>query len=150
MCSRSKNSCGSVAQLVERTTENREVTGSTPVGATTFRVGQSPIPLAPPGSNYCPDDCTHKLVHHRRCCRGARQKCPIIVADDEDRENEGDVVVAAELAGQECIAWIVRYSSGFTYVPPTNEIADRLNLLLTVAISEDPRDTASVGTPRHP
>ena len=60
------------------------------------------------------------------------------------------MVVAAELAGQECIAWIVRYSSGFTYVPPTNEIADRLNLLLTVAISEDPRDTASVGTPRHP
>ncbi len=43
MCSGSESSRGSVAQLVERTTENREVTGSTPVGATLFCAGQKPV-----------------------------------------------------------------------------------------------------------
>ena len=38
--------CGSVAQLVERTTENREVTGSTPVGATRMTVTVIPETLA--------------------------------------------------------------------------------------------------------
>ena len=67
---------------------------------------------------------------------------PIIVADDEGRENEGDVVIAAELASQEWIAWMVRNSSGFICAPMTNEIADTLNLPPMVAINEDPRGTA--------
>ena len=67
---------------------------------------------------------------------------PIIVADDEGRENEGDVIIAAELASQEWIAWMVRNSSGFICAPMTNEIADRLELPLMVAVNEDPRGTA--------
>jgi 3,4-dihydroxy 2-butanone 4-phosphate synthase / GTP cyclohydrolase II len=67
---------------------------------------------------------------------------PIIVADDEGRENEGDVIIAAELASQEWIAWMVRYSSGFICAPMTNEIADSLSLPPMVAINEDPRGTA--------
>jgi len=67
---------------------------------------------------------------------------PIIVADDEGRENEGDVVIAAELASQEWIAWLVRNSSGFICAPMTNAIADELNLPPMVAINEDPRGTA--------
>ena len=57
---------------------------------------------------------------------------PIIVADDEGRENEGDVVIAAESASQEWIAWMVRDTSGFLCAPMTNEIADRLDLPLMV------------------
>lgn len=66
---------------------------------------------------------------------------PIIVADDEGRENEGDIVLAAEFANQESIAWLVRHSSGFVCAPMTNEIADRLELPLMVARNEDVRGT---------
>jgi 3,4-dihydroxy 2-butanone 4-phosphate synthase / GTP cyclohydrolase II len=67
---------------------------------------------------------------------------PIIVADDEGRENEGDVVIAAELASQEWVAWMVRVSSGFICAPMTNEIADRLGLPPMVEVNQDPRGTA--------
>lgn len=67
---------------------------------------------------------------------------PVIVADDEGRENEGDVIIAAELASQEWIAWMVRHTSGFICAPMTNEIADRLELPPMVVVSQDPRGTA--------
>ena len=66
---------------------------------------------------------------------------PIIVVDNESRENEGDVVLAAELASQEWIAWTVKNSSGFICAPMTNEIADRLELPVMVAHNEDSRGT---------
>ena len=66
---------------------------------------------------------------------------PIIVVDDEGRENEGDVVLAAEFASQEWLAWVVRNSSGFICAPMTNEIADRLELPMMVVNNEDPRGT---------
>ncbi len=66
---------------------------------------------------------------------------PIIVVDDEGRENEGDVVLAAEFASQEWLAWLVRNSSGFICAPMTNEIADRLELPIMVVDNEDPRGT---------
>jgi 3,4-dihydroxy 2-butanone 4-phosphate synthase/GTP cyclohydrolase II len=67
---------------------------------------------------------------------------PIIVADDEGRENEGDVVMAAQFASQEWIAWAVRYSSGYLCAPMTNERADQLGLPIMWEKSEDPRGTA--------
>jgi 3,4-dihydroxy 2-butanone 4-phosphate synthase/GTP cyclohydrolase II len=67
---------------------------------------------------------------------------PIIVADDEGRENEGDVVMAAQFASQEWIAWAVRYSSGYLCAPLTNEIADRLDLPCMWADNQDPRGTS--------
>lgn len=71
-----------------------------------------------------------------------RQGRPVIVADDEGRENEGDVIISAALASQEWIAWMVRVSSGFICAPMTNEIADRLGLPLMTEHNEDPRGTA--------
>jgi 3,4-dihydroxy 2-butanone 4-phosphate synthase/GTP cyclohydrolase II len=67
---------------------------------------------------------------------------PIIVADDEGRENEGDIIIAAELASQEWVTWMVQNSSGFICAPMTNEIADALELPLMVAENQDPRGTA--------
>ncbi|MET0989693.1 MAG: GTP cyclohydrolase II, partial [Glaciihabitans sp.] len=67
---------------------------------------------------------------------------PVIVADNESRENEGDVILAAELASQEWIAWTVKNSSGFICAPMTNEIADRLELPLMVLDNQDPLGTA--------
>jgi 3,4-dihydroxy 2-butanone 4-phosphate synthase/GTP cyclohydrolase II len=71
-----------------------------------------------------------------------REGKPVIVADDEGRENEGDVFIAAELASQEWVAWMVRVTSGYICAPMTNEIADRLQLPPMVAVNQDPRGTA--------
>jgi len=71
-----------------------------------------------------------------------REGKPVIVADDEGRENEGDVVMAAQFASQEWIAWTVRHTSGYLCAPMTNEIADRLELPPMWANSQDPRGTA--------
>ena len=67
---------------------------------------------------------------------------PIIVADDEGRENEGDVILAAESASQEWVAWMVRNTSGYVCAPMTNEFADRLGLPLMWEKNEDWRGTA--------
>ncbi|WP_166987711.1 3,4-dihydroxy-2-butanone-4-phosphate synthase [Canibacter zhoujuaniae] len=67
---------------------------------------------------------------------------PVIVADDEDRENEGDVILSAELATQEWVAWTVKHSSGLLCAPMTNEIADQLDLPMMVERNEDARSTA--------
>lgn len=52
----------------------------------------------------------------------------LVVMDDEDRENEGDLIIAAELITQEKMAFLVRYSSGYVCVPLSTERADSLNL----------------------
>lgn len=71
-----------------------------------------------------------------------KQGRPVIVADDEGRENEGDVILSGELATQEWMAWTVKYSSGLICAPMTNEIADQLDLPMMVERNEDVRTTA--------
>jgi 3,4-dihydroxy 2-butanone 4-phosphate synthase/GTP cyclohydrolase II len=58
---------------------------------------------------------------------------PVIVIDDPDRENEGDLMLAAEFATAETIGFFVRYTSGLICAPMAPEIADRLELPLMVA-----------------
>jgi len=67
---------------------------------------------------------------------------PVLVADDENRENEGDVILSAQLATPEVIAWTVRYTSGYLCAPMPQEWADRLDLAPMVARNEDARGTA--------
>ena len=67
---------------------------------------------------------------------------PVLVADDENRENEGDIILSAELATPEWIAWTVRHSSGFICAPMTAEIADALDLPPMVEVNQDARATA--------
>ena len=55
---------------------------------------------------------------------------PVLVADDEGRENEGDVIMAAQFATKEWIAWIVRHSSGLVCAPMPRDIADRLEAVM--------------------
>lgn len=66
----------------------------------------------------------------------------VVVVDNEDRENEGDLIFAAEKATPELMAFMVRYSSGYICAPVTNAIADRLGLPPMVAANEDARGTA--------
>lgn len=52
----------------------------------------------------------------------------LVVMDDEDRENEGDLIIAAEKITQEKMAFLVRHSSGYVCVPLSTEKADQLDL----------------------
>ncbi|NYF15781.1 3,4-dihydroxy 2-butanone 4-phosphate synthase/GTP cyclohydrolase II [Microbacterium sp. AK009] len=67
---------------------------------------------------------------------------PVIVVDDEDRENEGDIILSAQLATPEWVAWTVRWSSGFVCAPMPADWADRLDLPPMVEVNEDARGTA--------
>lgn len=66
----------------------------------------------------------------------------VVVVDDEDRENEGDLIFAAEHATPELVAFMVRYSSGYICVAMEDEAATRLELPPMVAVNEDARSTA--------
>jgi 3,4-dihydroxy 2-butanone 4-phosphate synthase / GTP cyclohydrolase II len=56
----------------------------------------------------------------------------VVVVDDEDRENEGDLIMAAEFATPESIAFFVRHTSGVICVPLTGERLDELDIPLMV------------------
>ena len=66
----------------------------------------------------------------------------VVVVDDEDRENEGDIVFAAEDATPELVGWTVRWTSGVLCVPMQADDADRLLLPPMTAVNEDSKGTA--------
>ncbi|NNC91942.1 MAG: bifunctional 3,4-dihydroxy-2-butanone-4-phosphate synthase/GTP cyclohydrolase II [Acidimicrobiia bacterium] len=61
----------------------------------------------------------------------------LVVIDDEDRENEGDLIIAAEKVTPEAIAFMVRYTSGLICMPVVGERLDDLQLPLMVADNTD-------------
>ena len=67
---------------------------------------------------------------------------PVIVVDDEDRENEGDIVFAAALATDEVTAFTIRHTSGVLCAPMPGAVADRLELPPMTATNQDPKGTA--------
>jgi 3,4-dihydroxy 2-butanone 4-phosphate synthase/GTP cyclohydrolase II len=67
---------------------------------------------------------------------------PVVVVDDADRENEGDLIFAAELATTEMTAFMVRHTSGYICVGMTGDDLDRLHLPPMTVINEDRRGTA--------
>ncbi|GEE01653.1 riboflavin biosynthesis protein RibBA [Gordonia spumicola] len=67
---------------------------------------------------------------------------PVVVVDDEDRENEGDIIFAAEKATPELMAFTIRYSSGVICVPMPGELLDRLDIGLMTPENQDPMRTA--------
>ena len=66
----------------------------------------------------------------------------VVVVDNEDRENEGDLIFAAELATPELVAFMVRYSSGYICAPLLPDDCERLNLPPMMAVNQDVRHTA--------
>ena len=67
---------------------------------------------------------------------------PVVVVDDENRENEGDLIFAAEKATTELLAFMVRYTSGYICAPLTEADADRLDLPPMYYTNQDRRGTA--------
>ena len=71
-----------------------------------------------------------------------REGKSIIVIDDEDRENEGDLIYAASKATPELAAFMIRYTSGYICVGMSGELLDRLSLPPMTAVNEDRKGTA--------
>jgi 3,4-dihydroxy 2-butanone 4-phosphate synthase / GTP cyclohydrolase II len=81
---------------------------------------------------------------------------PVVVIDDADRENEGDIIFAASKATPELLTFMIRYTSGVICVPMQGEMLDRLQLPLMTTqnaermrtaytISVDARDGVTTG-----
>lgn len=66
----------------------------------------------------------------------------VVVVDDTDRENEGDLIMAAAMASPEKIAFMIRHTSGIICVPMATDRAEALNLAPMVANNRDPFRTA--------
>ncbi len=66
----------------------------------------------------------------------------VVVVDDEDRENEGDLIMAAQFATPEKLAFFVRYTSGVICAPLMSERLNELALPLMVSVNTEPMRTA--------
>ncbi|WP_328869337.1 3,4-dihydroxy-2-butanone-4-phosphate synthase [Streptomyces sp. NBC_00287] len=67
---------------------------------------------------------------------------PVVVADDNNRENEGDLIFAAQHATPELLAFMVRHTSGYVCAPLTPQDCDRLELPPMHSVNQDRRGTA--------
>ena len=66
----------------------------------------------------------------------------VVVVDDEDRENEGDLIIAADAMTEEKMAFMIRYTSGVICAPMTEERANSLELPLMVSNNTESMRTA--------
>ncbi|CAG9943737.1 unnamed protein product [Clonostachys rosea f. rosea IK726] len=66
----------------------------------------------------------------------------LVVLDDPSRENEADLIIAAESITKEQMAFMVRHSSGLICAPISAALTDKYALPQMVAKTEDPRGTA--------
>jgi 3,4-dihydroxy 2-butanone 4-phosphate synthase/GTP cyclohydrolase II len=66
----------------------------------------------------------------------------VVVVDDEDRENEGDLIFAANAATPELTGFMIRHTSGYICVGMTGQLLDRLGLPPMTSVNEDRKQTA--------
>ena len=71
-----------------------------------------------------------------------RQGKVILVTDDEDRENEGDLICAAEFATTENVNFMAKYAKGLICTPMSQEYIDKLALPQMVTTNTDNHETA--------
>lgn len=74
--------------------------------------------------------------------KALRQGKIILVSDDENRENEGDFICAAEFASPENINFMASYGKGLICMPISNQLAEKLALSPMVAENTDNHETA--------
>jgi len=82
------------------------------------------------------DDAVHRAI------AALSQGGMVVVVDDADRENEGDLVMVAEQVTEQQMAFVVRHSTGIVCAPMPAERADDLRLPLMVAHNTDAHGTA--------
>jgi 3,4-dihydroxy 2-butanone 4-phosphate synthase/GTP cyclohydrolase II len=105
------------------------------------------IPDAPdaadaPGSSLADHPGGIRLDSIEAAIAAIRAGHAVVVIDDEDRENEGDLIFAASAATPELVGFMIRHTSGYVCVPMKGEDLDRLGLPPMTAINEDRKGTA--------
>ncbi|SNW62570.1 Bi-functional 3,4-dihydroxy-2-butanone 4-phosphate synthase/GTP cyclohydrolase II protein (RibA+RibB+RibH) [Orpheovirus IHUMI-LCC2] len=78
----------------------------------------------------------------KECINDFRIGKPLIVLDDEDRENEGDIIIAAQHITPEQITFMIRHTTGIICVPISKDKADLLGLHPMVTNNNDAHGTA--------
>lgn len=84
---------------------------------------------------------SYKLNSIKEALEDIRQGKVVIVVDDENRENEGDFVAAAEMATPEMINFMATHGRGLICAPILEKRADELNLDMMVGKNTDPNQT---------
>ena len=87
-------------------------------------------------------DTTIKLHTIQEAIEDIKKGKVIIVVDDEDRENEGDFIAAAEAVTPEMINFMATHGRGLICTPLTEERCNALNLDMMVGANTDPMETA--------
>src|SRR6201994_612768 len=82
----------------------------------------SAVPPVPPAPGHTEFSSVPTILAELRAGR------MVLILDDEDRENEGDLIMAAEHATAETMAFMIRHSSGIICVPMEEERLPRLDL----------------------
>lgn len=83
----------------------------------------------------------YKISHIKEVIRDIKSGIPVIVVDSADRENEGDLVIAAQKADVDNISFCMRYARGLMCIPCDGKILDRLKIPMMVKKTEDPLET---------
>lgn len=115
--------------------EGEEMAAAAVTSALLFDVGQSGVTAAADG--YC---FGRRSVEDAVAAIGRGEI--VVVVDDENRENEGDFIMAADLATPETMATIIRFSSGVICIGMEGKRMDELKLPAMVRRNEDPKGTA--------
>ncbi|KAI0929701.1 hypothetical protein AcV7_005173 [Taiwanofungus camphoratus] len=66
----------------------------------------------------------------------------LLVMDDERRENEGDLIIAASEVSTEKMAWLIKHTSGYICIALPGKRLDELEIPMMVAENQDPHRTA--------
>ena len=100
----------------------------------------APRPLA--ATAEPPSDEGDRSVAVNEALENLRAGRPVLVLDDADRENEGDLVLAAEFATAEWLAFLIREAGGFVCVAMAGERLDALGIPLMVDANTSRQGTA--------
>ena len=96
-------------------------------------IREAPAPVRVDDDVFAPIEQAIDEIRHGRM---------VIVVDDADRENEGDLIIAAEKITPEALAFMVRHTSGVVCMPVVGERLDELQVPMMVADSTDIQRTA--------
>ncbi|KAH8103801.1 3,4-dihydroxy-2-butanone 4-phosphate synthase-domain-containing protein [Cristinia sonorae] len=106
-----------------------------PSPSSSARPTERPGSEIPPRTKFAFDDMREALDAFRR---GEF----LVVMDDESRENEGDLIIAASECSTEKMAWMIRQTSGFICIGMPGERLKELDIPMMVAENQDPKGTA--------
>ena len=93
-------------------------------------------------TNVATDEVNDRLISTEQAIEEFRAGRPIVLVDDEDRENEGDIALPAQFANTQLVNFMVAEARGLVCVPMTEDRADHLNLPLMTEHSTAPLGTA--------